>query len=174
MPYLDVGFGATDNDTLMAINIVVCILVFINYLYCFLISILIYHVLDAELLLLTLPFVQVLSTKKVPLNDILKFLILKGLKPTTNLNRSSLCLAFKTLIESQPDFSKPLVQFQSTSQFQMTADNMLALAQNNNMNCQPYQIVSSVSRAKLQYHNIHFYFKRKLYLAVIKIKKLNS
>lgn len=67
---------------------------------------------------------------------LLKFLISKGLIPTTDMTKSDLCLAFKSLVENQPDYIRPLVQ-----PIQMSVpNNMLAITQNNNMmRTQPYQ-----------------------------------
>jgi len=94
------------------------------------------HVLDAELLLLSQPTVRVLSNKKVQITFLLKFLISKGLIPTTDMTKADLCLAFKSLIESQPDYIRPPVQ-----PIQMSVpNNVLAVSQNNNMmHTQSYQ-----------------------------------
>ncbi|XP_001952368.3 uncharacterized protein C3orf38 homolog, partial [Acyrthosiphon pisum] len=91
---------------------------------------------DAELLLLSQPAVRVLSNKKVQITTLLKFLISKGLIPTTDMTKADLCLAFKSLIESQPDYIRPPVQ-----PIQMSVpNNMLEVSQNNNMmHTQPYQ-----------------------------------
>ncbi|KAL5241031.1 hypothetical protein ACI65C_008441 [Semiaphis heraclei] len=84
---------------------------------------------DAELLLLSQPTMQVLSNKKVQITLLLKFLISKGLIPTTDMTKADLCLAFKSLIESQPDYIRPPVQ-----PIQMSVpNNVLAVSQNNNM-----------------------------------------
>lgn len=40
----------------------------------------------------------------------LKFLISKGLTPRSDMTKSDLCLAFKMLVESQPDYFKSPVQ----------------------------------------------------------------
>lgn len=82
--------------------------------------------------------------------------------PTADMSRSDLCLAFKTLIESQPDYITPSVQIQSTPQMQIaSANNMLALAQNNNvMNYQPNQIVSTfICYYNLQWSPIYYILK---------------
>lgn len=82
-------------------------------------------VLDAEVLLLTQPFTRILSSRKTPVVDILKFLIFKGFTPTPQMTKGDLCLAFKSLIENQPDYISPLTQ-----QMPVT-NNMLALTQSN-------------------------------------------
>lgn len=88
------------------------------------------------MLLLTQPFSRVLSSKRVQTTLLLKFLISKGLIPTTDMTKSDLCLAFKSLVENQPDYIRPPVQ-----PIQMSVpNNMLAISQNNNMmHTQPYQ-----------------------------------
>lgn len=91
-------------------------------------------VLDAELLLLTQPYTRVLSSKKIPLTGILKFLISKGLIPTPDMTKGDLCLAFKSLVENQPDYISQLVQPMQMSM----PNNMLALSQNNNMMQPPH------------------------------------
>jgi len=90
------------------------------------------YVLDAELLLLTQPFSRILDSRKTPVTVVLKFLIFKGITPTPEMTKSDLCLAFKSLIESQPDYGKPPMQQIFHSQMPV-ANNMLALSQNNNM-----------------------------------------
>jgi len=67
---------------------------------------------------------------------LLKFLISKGLIPTTDMTKADLCLAFKSLLENQPDYIRPPAQ-----SIQMSVpNNMLAISQNNNMmHTQPYQ-----------------------------------
>lgn len=93
----------------------------------------------------------------------LKFLISKGLVPKPDMTKAELCFAFKTLIENQPDYTKPPVQpiqpmqmqpmqmqsiqmqpmqMQPVQPMQMpVANNALALSQNNNtMHYQSYQV----------------------------------
>jgi len=90
------------------------------------------YVLDAELLLLTQPFSRILASRKTPVTVVLKFLIFKGLTPTPEMTKNDLCLAFKSLVESQPDYGKPSMQHIFHSQMPVT-NNMFALSQNNNM-----------------------------------------
>jgi len=91
---------------------------------------------DAELLLLSQPYVRVLSSKRVHTTMLLKFLISKGLIPTTDLTKADLCLAFKSLLENQPDYIRPPAQSVQMS----VPNNVLAISQNNNMmHTQPYQ-----------------------------------
>lgn len=104
-----------------------------------------------------------MSSKKVPITSLLKFLISKGLVPKPDMTKADLCLAFQTLIENQPDYTKPPMQpiqpmqMQSMQSIQMqpmqsmqmqpiqpmqmpVANNALALSQNNNtMHYQSYQ-----------------------------------
>lgn len=55
---------------------------------------------------------------------------------TPDMTKSDMCIAFKTLVESQPDYIRPSVQ---PMQIPIT-NNTLPLFQNNNMmHCQPYQ-----------------------------------
>jgi len=89
---------------------------------------------DAELLLLSQPCMRILSSKKTPVSNLLKFLISKGFMPTPQMTKTDLCLAFKSLIECQPDYVKPIQQMP-------VANNILALTQNNNMmHPQLYQV----------------------------------
>jgi len=90
---------------------------------------------------LSQPSARVLSNKKVQITSLLKFLISKGLIPTTDMTKADMCLAFKSLVESQPDYIKPPVQ-----PIQMSVpNNMLAISQNNNMmHTNPYQTVQQV------------------------------
>lgn len=106
---------------------------------------------DAELLLLTQSYSRVLSSKKMPVIEVLKFLISKGFTPTPDMAKSDLCLAFKSLVESQPDYIRPSIlpmdhtpmhhsimphlpiQQTSVQQTVPAANNMLAISQNNNM-----------------------------------------
>jgi len=108
--------------------------IYLSYLLKFILQLI--CVSDAELLLLSQPFSRVLSSKKVQTTVLLKFLISKGLIPTTDMTKSDLCLAFKSLVENQPDYIRPPVQ-----PIQMSVpNNMLAITQNNNMmHTQPYQ-----------------------------------
>jgi len=87
------------------------------------------------------PSARVLSNKKVQITTLLKFLISKGLIPNTDMTKADLCLAFKSLVESQPDYIRPPVQ-----PIQMSVpNNMLAISQNNNMmHTFPYQAVQQV------------------------------
>ncbi|XP_015370239.1 PREDICTED: uncharacterized protein C3orf38 homolog [Diuraphis noxia] len=96
---------------------------------------------DAELLLMSQPSARVLSNKKVQITTLLKFLISKGLVPTTDLTKADMCLAFKSLVESQPDYIRPPAQ-----PIQMSGpNNMLAISQNNNMmHTYPYQAVQQM------------------------------
>lgn len=97
-------------------------------------------VLDAEILLLSQSATRILSSKKVPILNLLKFLISKGMIPFPNMTKSDLCIAFKTLVESQPDYVKPSVQIQPFQCTQMPmVNNMIDLSQNNNMMMQHYQ-----------------------------------
>ncbi|XP_022165209.1 uncharacterized protein C3orf38 homolog [Myzus persicae] len=96
---------------------------------------------DAELLLMSQPSVRVLSNKKVQVTTLLKFLISKGLIPSTDMTKADMCLAFKSLVESQPDYIRPPVQHIEMS----VPNNMLAISQNNNMmHTQPYQAVQQM------------------------------
>lgn len=77
---------------------------------------------------------------------LLKFLISKGLIPTTDMTKADLCLAFKSLVESQPDYIRPPVQPMQMS----VPNNMLAISQNNNMmHPQPYQAVQQVRKTPM-------------------------
>lgn len=87
----------------------------------------------------------------MPLTEVLKFLISKGFTPTPDMTKSDLCLAFKSLVESQPDFIRPPVLPMQQTPMQHSAmphlpmqqtpvhqtvpavNNMLAISQNNNM-----------------------------------------
>lgn len=92
---------------------------------------------DAEMLLLTQSFTRIFSSKKTPLINIMTFLISKGVMSTPDMTKSDMCIAFKTLVESQPDYIKPSVQ---PMQMPLANNNMLAYSQNNNMmHCHPYQ-----------------------------------
>lgn len=91
------------------------------------------YVLDAELLLLTQPFSRILSSRKTPVTVVLKFLIFKGLTPTPEMTKSDLCLAFKSLVESQPDYCKPPPTQQIFHSQMPVANSMFALSQNNNL-----------------------------------------
>lgn len=98
------------------------------------------------MLLLTQPYSRVLSSKKVPLVAVYKYLIGKGLSPTPAMTKSDVCLAFKSLIEHQSGYSKqpvqPIQPIQPIQPMQMPFASILpAMPQNNNMmQCQPYQI----------------------------------
>jgi len=70
---------------------------------------------------------------------LLKFLVSKGFIPATDLTKADLCLAFKVLVENQPDYIRPPVQ---PIQISVPNYSMLAVSQNNNMmHTQPYQAV---------------------------------
>ncbi|VVC31476.1 Uncharacterised protein C3orf38 (DUF4518) [Cinara cedri] len=104
---------------------------------------------DAEVLLLSQPYTQVLSSKKVPITNLLKFLISKGLVPLPNPSKSDLILAFKTLIENQPDYVKPIQppqpKMQPFQSMQMpVAINMMESPQNNNMTQHYYPPVQPI------------------------------
>lgn len=92
------------------------------------------------MLILNQPYSRVLSSKKVPLTDILKFLMTKGITPLPDTTKSELSMAFKSLVESQPDYIRPTAQYIQPMQMP-NANNMLALGQNHNMmmHCQPFQ-----------------------------------
>lgn len=62
------------------------------------------------MLLLTQSCMQIFSSKKIPITALLKFLISKGLEPTPGMTKNDLCLAFKMLVESQPDYYKSPIQ----------------------------------------------------------------
>lgn len=96
-------------------------------------------VLDAEVLLLSQSATRILSSKKIPMTYLLKFLISKGMIPLPEMTKSDLCVAFKTLVESQPDYVKPLVQIQPFQCTHMPVVNTMELSQNNNMMMQHYQ-----------------------------------
>lgn len=86
-------------------------------------------VLDAEMFLLIQPYDRVLSSKRVPITTLLRFLLSKGIKiPRSYISRTSLCLAFKSLIERQPDY-----MIQPVQPMLVPYNNMLAITQNNNI-----------------------------------------
>jgi len=78
------------------------------------------------------------------------------------MTKADLCLAFKTLVENQPDYVRPPVQ-----PIQMSVpNNILAISQNNNMmHTQPYQAVQQVC-ILIICDAINFILKKKSYFLV--------
>lgn len=76
------------------------------------------------------------------------------------MTKADLCLAFKTLVESQPDYVRPPVQ-----PIQMSfPNNMLAISQNNNiMHTQPYQAVQQVTYNYVL--QLTIFFKKKAFFS---------
>lgn len=124
----------------------------------------IFLVLDAEVLLISQPYSRILCSRKTPQTNVLKFLICKGLTPQPDMTKGDLCLAFKTLIESHPNYIRPSVQpVQSIQSMQMmpAASNMLALSQNNNMmHVPPYQ--SHMQQVCILYRHFNFILRKSL------------
>lgn len=84
------------------------------------------------------------------MTGILKFLISKGLIPTPDMTKSDLCLAFKSLVENQPDYISQNVQPMQMS----VANNMLALSQNNNMMQPPHPSLVQQVTIKIKLYRI--------------------
>lgn len=84
------------------------------------------------MLLLNQPHARVLSSKKVHAGDLLKFLISNGMASGSIMTKNELCMAFRTLIESQPDYVQPPTHYALPQQMPV-ANNILPIAQNNNM-----------------------------------------
>lgn len=96
-------------------------------------------ILDAEMLLLNISYERVLSSKRIPIDFILKFLITKGYNdPKPIVSRYDACWAFKLLVESQPDNVQPPQQY--NQQIQPSSNNMHPSSLDNNMMlCQTFQ-----------------------------------
>ncbi|XP_050529167.1 uncharacterized protein C3orf38 homolog [Daktulosphaira vitifoliae] len=96
---------------------------------------------EAELLLITQPYWRILTSKKTPLTSIIKFFIVKGMTPSPDMIKNDTPAFFKQLIETQPDFTQPVVQPLRPPQFYPQQLPPLCNTNNNMMSLNPHHIV---------------------------------